>query len=571
MSTVVRRTLALIGVRKPFYELNLRHRVGLSQLPLSFTVALVVLLAACFFPGVLQRSSFLIGLAAIGVLTAVGFAVPWDRLPRGSYWVLPLADFVAIGALRHGGQEALTGLGLLMLFPVFWLAWSGIAPVAARVLSFVLPLAIVWLPILATPGALSLQRLADPLIIPVLMLAFALTISVASESETARQLAFEAKDRELQQVLRETRDRQRLLETMMDTVSVGLVAVDRGGHDILMNRHQRNNHLLAAPSGNPDPNESQLLVFQPDGTTPIPLQERPVLRAIRGETFTDELIWIGAGKQQRAMAVTARPMIDDDGDFDGSVIAFSDVTELVRALAAKDDFVASVSHELRTPLTSIIGYLDLALEEAEEIAPSGQLVGSLRVAERNADRLLQLVSDLLSSGPGPLSIDPKPTCLAKVIRSSLDSAAPKAEAGGIVLRYDCPERLQAFIDPDRIGQVMDNLLSNAIKYSPGGGEVEVLASTHGGHARLEVRDHGLGISAEDQQEVFTKFFRTAAVRRTAIPGVGLGLVICKSIVESHGGTIECRSALGAGTTFTVTLPLDEAQSGERRQAPAGVR
>ncbi|GLB68166.1 sensor histidine kinase [Arthrobacter mangrovi] len=571
MSTVVRRTLGLIGVRKPFYELSLRLRVGLSQLPLVMTVALVTVLVACFFPETLRHPSFLIGLGQLAVLTLLAFAVPWDKTPRGSYWVIPLADFIAIGALRHSGQDAITGLGLLMLFPVFWLAWSGIAPVAARIISFVLPLAIVWLSAFLSAGPVTLQDLASTLIIPVLMLAFGVTISVASESETARQLAFEAKDRELQQVLRETRDRQRLLETMMDTVSVGLVAVDRGGHDILMNRHQRHNHLLAAPSGNRDPNESQLLIFQPDGTTPIPLEERPVLRAIRGETFNDELLWIGEGKQQRAMAVTARPMTDDDGKFDGSVIAFSDVTELVRALAAKDDFVASVSHELRTPLTSIIGYLDLALEEAEETDEAGQLAGSLRVAQRNAERLFQLVSDLLSSASGPMSIAPKRTSLAEVIRSSLDSAAPKAAAAGVVLRDDCPETLLAFIDPDRIGQVVDNLLSNAIKYSPGGGEVEVRAWTAGGHAVLEVRDNGLGISEEDQREVFTKFFRTAAVRRTAIPGVGLGLVISKSIVEAHGGTIECKSTLGAGTTFTVTLPLDEAQDGERRQAPAGVR
>ena len=570
MSTVIRRTLGLIGVRKPFYELSLRLRVGLSQLPLVLTVALVTVLVACFFPETLRHPSFLIGLGQLAVLTLLAFAVPWDNTPRGSYWVIPLADFIAIGALRHSGQDAITGLGLLMLFPVFWLAWSGIAPIAARIISFVLPLAIVWLSAFLSAGPVTLQDLASTLIIPVLMLAFGVTISVASESETARQLAFEAKDRELQQVLRETRDRQRLLETMMDTVSVGLVAVDRGGHDILMNRHQRHNHLLAAPSGNRDPNESQLLVFQPDGTTPIPLEERPVLRAIRGETFSDELLWIGEGKQQRAMAVTARPMIDDDGKFDGSVIAFSDVTELVRALAAKDDFVASVSHELRTPLTSIIGYLDLALEEVEETDGAGRLAGSLRVAQRNAERLLQLVSDLLSSASGPMSIAPKLTSLAEVIRSSLDSAAPKAAAAGVVLRDDCPETLQAFIDPDRIGQVVDNLLSNAIKYSPGGGEVEVRAWTAGGHAVLEVRDYGLGISEEDQREVFTKFFRTAAVRRTAIPGVGLGLVISKSIVEAHGGTIECTSTLGAGTTFTVTLPLDEAQDGERRQAPAGV-
>lgn len=132
----------------------------------------------------------------------------------------------------------------------------------------------------------------------------------------------------------------------------------------------------------------------------------------------------------------------------------------------------------------------------------------------------------------------------------------KAEAAGVVLIDKSPDTLEAFVDPDRMCQVIDNLLSNAIKYSPGGGDVVVRAWQDGDSAVLEVEDHGLGISEQDQHEVFTKFFRTGAVRQSAIPGVGLGLVISKSIVESHGGTIGVTSKLGDGTTFTVTLPLD---------------
>jgi signal transduction histidine kinase len=556
MSAVVKNALAMIGVRKQFHELNLRHRVFLSQMPLVISVTLVALVAAIFFPATLDNVAFQAGLIMLAVLTAASFLVPWDRLPYPTYWVIPLLDFVVVAALRTGGAESLSGLSMLAVFPVFWLAWSGIAPVAARIISFFVPLLLVWIPVLTSGEPVTAAGLADPFLIPIIMLAICVTASIFSLSETDKQSVLEAKDRELQSVLEETRDRSRLMQTMMDTVGVGLVAVDKDGHDILMNRRQVQNHMLAAPSGNTDPNEGQLHVYKPDRTSPIPPDERPVLRAVRGETFSDELVWIGEGKQQRAMSISARSMRDDDGAFAGSVVAFSDVTDLVNALAAKDDFVASVSHELRTPLTSIIGYLDLALEETQLKDPDGSMAVSLRVALRNAERLLQLVSDLLTTASGPAKIEQRNADLADVIASCLASATPRAEESGVVLVNESPGDLEAFIDHDRMCQVMDNLLSNAIKYSPAGGRVTVRAWQAADSVGFEVEDHGMGIAEEDLGGVFTKFFRTPTVRRAAIPGVGLGLVITKAIVEAHGGAINFTSELGKGTTFRVLLPAD---------------
>jgi signal transduction histidine kinase len=218
--------------------------------------------------------------------------------------------------------------------------------------------------------------------------------------------------------------------------------------------------------------------------------------------------------------------------------------------------VASVSHELRTPLTSIIGYLDLALEETQVKDPDGSMAVSLHVALRNAERLLQLVSDLLTTASGPAKIEQRNADLADVIASSLASATPRAEEAGVVLVDESPSDLEAFIDPDRMSQVMDNLLSNAIKYSPAGGRVTVRAWQAADGVGFEVEDHGMGIAEEDLGGVFTKFFRTPTVRRAAIPGVGLGLVITKAIVEAHGGAINFTSELGKGTTFRVLLPAD---------------
>ena len=253
------------------------------------------------------------------------------------------------------------------------------------------------------------------------------------------------------------------------------------------------------------------------------------------------------------MAVCARAL-RDNGRFAGTVLAYSDVTAVVNALNAKEDFVSSVSHELRTPLTSIIGYIDLALDDAEEQDLQGPVRTGLVVAQRNAERLLSLVSDLLTTASGTINLTEADVDLAALVRMGLDSAQLRAEASGVRLVCDVAGALPVRVDAGRIQQVLDNLLSNGIKYSPDGGEVTVRAWAEEKWAFLEVTDTGIGMSPEDQSEVFTKFFRTGQVKKAAIPGVGLGLVITKSIVEAHNGRISFVSALGAGTTFRVELP-----------------
>jgi len=433
---------------------------------------------------------------------------------------------------------------------VIWLCASGYYPRAALWLSFLAPLAIIWVPLLIK-GSFTAQDLARSLLLPVMMIGIGVSVSVLTLSMMRQQRELEEKDAQLQANLRISQRQEALLNTVLDTVHLGVLAVDADGHDVLMNRKQRTNHELARPKEIADPNESQLLVFGPDRKTLVPVQERPVRRAVLGETFTDYLVWLGSGKEQRAFVTTARAMKDAEGKFSGSVIAFSDVTDLVNALAAKDDFVSSVSHEFRTPLTSILGYVEILLDDEPEESQRGML----EIIRRNSERLLTLVSDLLASRNGQLIVTPHSVDVADLVRSSVSSAMPKAAASGVVLAADTPERLEAHVDGPRISQVLDNLVSNAIKYSPDGGNVLVSLAREDSQLACRVSDTGMGMSAEDVSEVFAKFFRTSSVRRTAIPGVGLGLPISKAIVEAHGGTIEVESALGQGTTFTFRVPV----------------
>ncbi|WLQ04937.1 sensor histidine kinase [Arthrobacter oryzae] len=541
----------ILFFRRPFHEYSLRGRVALSQIPLSITAGLTAVLMLLFFPVTLGNPLFVAFLASQVVILGMCYLTPWERLPFGSFLVIPVLDFVSIALGREGGQEGLTGISLLAVFPVIWLCASGLYPRASLLVSFLAPLGIIWVPLFLR-GDISGQDLARILLLPVMMLGIGVSVSVLTLSMVRQQRDLEEKDAQLRLTLKESKRQEGLLNSVLETVHLGVLAVDADGHDVLMNRKQRENHRLATPPGHDDPNESQLLVFQPDRTTKVPVEERPVRRAVLGESFTDNLVWLGSGSGQRAITTSARAMRDQDGAFAGSVIVFSDVTDLVNALAAKDDFVANVSHEFRTPLTSILGYAELLLDDSDGVPESHR--EPLLIIRRNSERLLGLVSDLLASRSGQLIVSPQAVNVAELVRASVSAALPRAAASKVRLRADVPERLEAHVDSGRMSQVLDNLVSNAIKYSPDGGDVVVSLDSEGQDVVCEVRDTGMGMSDKDQAEVFTKFFRTGNVRNTSIPGVGLGLSITKAIVEAHGGSIHLRSAPGEGTTFTVRVP-----------------
>jgi signal transduction histidine kinase len=540
----------LLIFQRSFHEHTLRMRVVLSQLPLSVCVCLSAILVWLFFPATLENPLFLIFLLSQAFLLALCIVVPWHRLPFASFLIIPILDMVSIAFGREGGQEALTGLSVLVVLPVIWLCASGLYPRLAIVMSFLGPLGIVWVPVFLH-NEVSEQALTKPLLFPILILGIGVSVSVLTLSMVRQQRVLEQKDEALKEALDISTKQERLLNTVMEALPLGVVAVDGDGHDILMNRRQRQTHALATPPDNDDPNESQLLVFDIDRSTPLPPDRRPVRRAVLGERFTDQLVWLGTGEEQRAFTTSARPMLDDAGKFAGSVVVFSDVTDLVNALAARDDFVANVSHEFRTPLTSILGYVELILDDPALDAHSRK---QLDVVRRNAERLLTLVSDLLAVRSGQIVIQRHTADVAELVRGSVTSAEPRAAKAGIRLSMDLPDALEARVDSSRLAQVLDNLVSNAIKYSPDGGDVEVAAWEDEDFVFCRVTDTGMGMNEEEQAEAFTKFFRAGGVRKSAIPGVGLGLPISKAIVEAHGGTITLESEPGRGTTFTVKMP-----------------
>lgn len=348
---------------------------------------------------------------------------------------------------------------------------------------------------------------------------------------------------------------QRKAEAVFDSVAVGLLLLDADGAYVAYNSHHQVFLDLAFPEGHRGSAGQRGFVYDADQTRELGSQEMPSVRACAGEEFDDMLIWVGQDPlTRRALSVSARSMRDRAGELTGAALAYHDVTDLMRAIRVKDEFVTSVSHELRTPLTAALAYLEL-LDETAEV--SDEVRHQVTAARRNLLRLSHLVADLLfatRADSGSPLIDPYRVDLVPVVSEALDAARLHAAGTGLRIDSDLPPSLVLVADGLRLRQVVDNLLANAIAYSPCGGPVHVSLVESAREAVLTVTDTGEGIDESDLRDMFTRFSRGANALRRKVPGAGLGLHIVRTIVEAHGGEVSIQSTLGEGTTARVVIP-----------------
>jgi signal transduction histidine kinase/CheY-like chemotaxis protein len=226
----------------------------------------------------------------------------------------------------------------------------------------------------------------------------------------------------------------------------------------------------------------------------------------------------------------------------------------------KSEFVAVVSHEIRTPLTSVKGAIEL-LSDGRYFTHSEQQAKLLNIAQANAERLLVLINDILDfskleSASLPMTLERQR--LEPVVQQATHNLRTLIEERQIDLSMEFSDDLPDLtIDSHRIAQVLTNLISNAVKFSPPGGRIEILANLVDGEVRVAVRDHGEGIAVADLPKLFRKFSQIDSGSTRRVGGTGLGLVICKGIVEQHGGRISVESTPGEGSTFFFTLPTAE--------------
>jgi PAS domain S-box-containing protein len=265
--------------------------------------------------------------------------------------------------------------------------------------------------------------------------------------------------------------------------------------------------------------------------------------------------------ERRELELTSSPVHASDGEYLGRLFVLRDVTRQREVARMKDEFVSLVSHELRTPLTSIKGYVDLLIDgELGEL--DEQQCSFLGVVKKNADRLVGLINDLLDISrieSGKIELERERLDARQLVEGVALGMRPQIEGKQQQLTIAMPADLPAVLgDPDRVVQILTNLLSNAHKYTPAGGRIEISARAEQSQLRIAVRDTGVGLSPEEQAQLFNRFFRARNRQTQEVGGTGLGLAITRSLVEMHGGQIWVVSALGEGSTFSFTLPAVEA-------------
>jgi signal transduction histidine kinase/CHASE3 domain sensor protein len=348
-------------------------------------------------------------------------------------------------------------------------------------------------------------------------------------------------------------------ETLLSSSVDGVRLVDLDGGLIAENAQMREmlEELLGANGAPVEGSHFELAEYVADRTT-APGAYRKGIEEIRAnpDVKTEhEFEFAATGRVLRRFTA---PVIGTDGVVVGTIFTLREVTGERQLQRLKDEFVATVTHELRTPLTSIVGFVELLLSGEPGVLTDDQR-NFLGIVERNSERLLRLVSDLLFVArleAGQLELERREVNLDTLVAESVEAVRPAAEQGQITVEF-APAGVPVLeADAGRLAQLVDNLLSNAVKFTPPGGGVDVATTVRGDTAILTVSDTGIGIPDAEKDHLFQRFFRASSAAGVATPGTGLGLSITKAIVEAHGGSIAASDRSGGGTTFTVQLPLN---------------
>ncbi len=308
------------------------------------------------------------------------------------------------------------------------------------------------------------------------------------------------------------------------------------------------------------------------GIAPVPVVGQHLLEVIRDmalddavakvtqEGGTETVLWSPPDNDSFVVEVTAGALNQPIGGL-GAVLVARNISAQKQVERMRQDFVANVSHELQTPLTVIRGFTETLLDNPDD--PSSRRF--LELIHEEAGRMSRLVDDLLTLSRmehHSMPMTRQPVDVPVLIESMAVKLAPRIQAADLTLDNRIPQHMPLVSgDPDLLAEVFINLVANAVQYTPPGGLItlDVALDVSSSMVGISVRDTGIGIPAHDVSRIFERFYRVDRARSRASGGTGLGLAIVKHIMELHGGRIEVKSTVGAGTEFLIWLPEYESE------------
>lgn len=526
-----------------------RLRVFLrAQLPFAFAFAIVAVLVAVILPEQFATVTFLAGTAIAAVSTLAAAILPWERLPVNAMVVIPVLDLVAVASIRLELIGVAPGASLLCIFPVLWLAF-GFTPrmIVVAVAGTLLISSGSYIVDVRSPATPT--EWLNVVLLPMLTIGIAVAVNIGARQLRRTQRALRQQTAELEHSLARALDAEALAESILETVDAGVAFYNADGSLGVANAQA----VAMVEAGGFRLDEAPYAgehVMQGDRSTPIPLHEQIIPRALRGQLVSNRLVWLGPVGHQRAALVSSTRVIRNDGRFLGTVIVAHDVTDLANAIRVREEFLRTVSHELRTPLTSIHGYLELVMDDAEVDAPG--LLPALRVIQRNAVTLEQRVQELLTASNSAVQISTSSTDVAEIAAEVVD-AARRAGPAPIITQHGSTEATIS-VDPEQVRRAITELVGNAVKFTPPDGAIDLTVVAAPEHVEVRVRDTGVGMSADELRQAFDKFYRSGYASERAVQGVGLGLFVARAIAEAHGGSLTLQSTPGVSTTAILVLP-----------------
>ncbi len=335
--------------------------------------------------------------------------------------------------------------------------------------------------------------------------------------------------------------------TILQCLADGVLVVNRERQVVLCNQAAAD--IFPALAGNALPAPMARL-----GQAPLQALLEDTLAAKTLPVILSRELSLGAA----IFMANASPVVDEARTVLGAVAVLRDITARKRLEDEKSRFVSMVAHEVKGPLAAVEGYLALLLGGDPARWPESDRAMLDRALQRTRT-LRMLVGELMTLRAvesGRLALTRTPLDLRALLGECLAAFRDRAAARRVTLALDlaAADPLTVLGDPTALRTIFADLLDNALKYTPAGGSVAVRAAREGAHAVVAVRDTGIGVAPEDAARLFEEFFRVRSEATAAIPGTGLGLSIVKRLVDLHQGAVAVRSALGQGSTFSVSLP-----------------